>query len=1017
MNKILKAVIINRKITLFLMALVMGFGLFSYAVMPRQESPEINVPVALLTTVFAGASAEDVESLVTKPIEDVCSEIDDVDKLQSFSVRNMSTVVVWLDIGANTEKSWDDLRRKITELQKKLPETCDTVSINTDVVEAAGMILSLSGEGYRYEDLAAYGSVLKDALTEINGISRMEVIGEQKLEVRITANMLQLNRYNISLSGLLNRLKAQNIQIPAGELKDGENSIPVTLHGAFASLEDIRNTVVFNAPGTGAVVRLKELADVAFVQEDGSARYRRNGENAVLLVGYFKKDLNIVTVGKDVRKEIDRIIQTFPEGMQVETVVFQPDDIEQSIRDFITNLLQGMLFVILVVLLGLGFRNAIIVSLAIPLSVLATFVLMKLFQVQLHAVSIASLIVSLGMLVDNAIVMSDAIQVHIDAGLDRMKACIQGVRQMAIPVLASTLTTIAVFIPLMLIDSNAGQYIATLPAIIAMALSASYVVAMLITPTLAYLFFRPSNKNARVSMTRRIFSFLLNKSLKIQWLSILFSLLLVVGSLLIVKSIGLSFFPKADMNRLYINIKTDRDKGLDETTRAVDAVHAALKQQPEVIGVTDAIGNGMPKFMSTMGLPQKAKDRAQLLIDVNLAKGGRFQNNTALSDWLQKILEEEVDGAHVSVQEFENSVPIGHPIVLRFYGNDVDALGRVSDEVVSFLSSIPGTTKADSDFKDKTFTYKVNIQSDLASQIGLTQYDIENEVSIALNGRNVSVYRKSGKDYDIRLTSDIETVESLKQLGLLTAAGKKAALDSVSDIRLTPEIQQLTRYNKKLSATVFCDLLTGVDSTRIEAQVREHLAQMSLEDISYVFDGEQDAIFDNFGDIGVMAVFALLLIYGILMLQFRSFLQPIIILMTIPLSAFGSALGLLIAGMPLSFMALLGAVSLMGIVVNNAIILLDCINLRRKDGASIDLACHEASGMRFRPIMLTTITTVIGLLPLIYSGSPNFVAMAVSLMSGLIVSTVLTLILIPTVYALVIREKNPQNPSFDSDSI
>lgn len=1016
MEKLLRAVIVNRKITLFLMALVMAFGFFSYTVMPRQDSPKINVPVAIITTVFAGASAEDVESLVTKPIEDICAEVDDLDKLESYSVRNMSTVVIWLDIGANIDKSWDDLRRKVSDLQVKLPATCDTVRVNTNVMETAGMILSLSGENYSYEDLASYGTLLKDQLSSINGISRMEILGEQKLEVKITAKLEQLNRYNLSLSGLINRMKAQNIQIPSGELDNGDSSIPVTVSGTFQSLEEIRNTIVLNSPETGAVVRLQELADVTFALEEGTSRYRRNGENAVLLVGYFKDNLNIVTVGETVRDEMNQMIETFPEGMKAETVIYQPDDIGKSINDFIINLLQGMLFVIAVVFVGMGLRNAIIVSTAIPVSVLTTFVLMNLFHVDLHTVSISALIVALGMLVDNAIVMSDAIQVHIDSGMERLKSCILGVRQMAVPVLTSTLTTIAVFIPLMLIESNAGEYIASLPLIIMMSLSASFFVAVLITPTMAYLFFKPSKNTSKKSLQRRFFSGLLAKSLRMKWLSVVISLALLASSLLMVKAIGLSFFPKADMNRIYVDIKTDRNKGLAETTRVVEIVDGILSEQPEVLNITDAIGNGIPKFMSTMGLPRESADRGQLLVDVNLKLTDRFENNTAFIAYLQAFMDEQVVGASVSVREFENSVPIGHPIVVRFYGNDIDELGRVSSEAMANLASIPGAINVDSDFKDKTYTYQVNIQQDMASQVGLMRYDVENEVSIALNGRGFSVFLVDGKEYPMRMTSDIQTVEELKQLGILTGAGKKVALDSISKISLQPETQQRTRYDRKLSATVYCDIQPDASTAELEAALKANLESMDMGDVSYVMDGEQGAIADNFGDIGVMAIFALLLIYGVLMLQFHSFLQPIIILVTIPLSAFGSILGLMVMGKPLSFMALLGAVSLMGIVVNNAIILLDYINVRRREGATIDDACHEASGMRFRPIMLTTVTTVIGLLPLVYSGSPIFVPMAISLMSGLMVSTLLTLVLIPTIYALVVREKKPQSLSVESDN-
>lgn len=1000
-NGIIHAAVKHRKITLFIAAFLLLMGMYCYYMLPRQEYPDINPPIALITTVYPGASPVDVERLVTSKIEEEIKEIAGYDYSESTSKNSLSIVVLRLEKKTDVDKAWTELRRKLEDLQAELPEGCRDIEINTDLVETAGMIISMSGDSYSYEELAAYAEELRDELDSVDGVSRFDIVGKQEKEVKISVDTDILNYLGLSMRELESIIAAQNVKIPPGQIDDGSVKIDVSMSAAYNSLSDIENTVIAVSEQNGAVARLKDIASVSMSLEASNYRIKQNGKSAVLLTGYFKENKNVVLAGRDVDNIIDSFKSRLPEDIIFEKVLFQPEDIGKSISDFVLNLLEGVIFVIIVVLISMGLRNALIVSIAIPVSMISTFIVMFFADIKLHQISVAALIIALGMLVDNAIVASDAIQVRLDSGQDRMEACVDGVKEVALPVFTSTLTTVGAFIPLLMLPSVAGEYIKSVPQIVIVSLSISYVTALFVTPTMAYLFFKPGRGKERAFRVKGLFDRLLQLGMKKKRTTVILSAAALAAAAVTALTLGLQFFPKADKNIVYVDIRTEQNSDIQKTEQLVEQVGNILRQQKEVTSLTAAIGDGLPKFYNAMSIYTQSQDFGQYMVRLDLKKGGRFRNNTQFVSYLQKELDNNISGGTVTVKELEQGDPVGSPVTVRITGRDLDRLGETAELVRRVLSGIDGTINIDDDFSDRVYKFNIERNSDKASMYGISAYDLQNEINLLLQGRKVSVFRKDGKEYDMVLKGDIKNKEQLENFRIKSsAAGLKTVLKEFAEVGLKSELPAIRKHDAELCVTVYSDVLSGYSAVNIEETLDRELKKLDLEDVKIVYSGEKSKISQYFGELGSSSIFAVFVIFAILMIQFDSFLQPLIIMLTIPLSVIGSVLGLFLFRQPLSFTALLGMVSLLGVVVNNAIVLVDYINTERRKGKSIEAACKDAVNMRFRPIMLTTTTTVIGLVPLVMSGSQLFAPMSISLMFGLMLSTLLTLVVIPVVYSL-----------------
>jgi multidrug efflux pump subunit AcrB len=465
--------------------------------------------------------------------------------------------------------------------------------------------------------------------------------------------------------------------------------------------------------------------------------------------------------------------------------------------------------------------------------------------------------------------------------------------------------------------------------------------------------------------------------------------LVFLGSIVLTSFLPLVFFPKADKNIIYLDIQSEHAANLGKTEELAKTIDAFLLEQNEVKQITTSIGDGLPKFFMTVPSSVKSLDTAQTMVSLDLKNGGRFKNTT-------------ISGGVVKVKELEQAEPADAPLLIRVTGDDRERLREVTDEIKNIARGIKGTVNIDDDAGEKEYQFLIDIDTGRASQVGLARYDIQREINIALSGKIVSLLRMdSGEEYDILVKSEIDSIADLENLAIKSEiTGQKVVLKQVAQVRLSPQYTIIKRFDRERVITVLSDVKLGYSAVDIQNELQKKMIDLNTEGVNITFDGEKSKIKKHFGNLGTAAAFALFIIYIIMLIQFSSLSQPLIILVSIPLSAIGSILGLLIFRQSLSFTALLGVVSLIGVVINNAIILIDYINWQRKQGKDIEESCRNAVEKRVRPILLTTATTILGLIPLIFSGT-LFVPMAVSLMCGLLVSTLLTLVVIPVIYTLV----------------
>jgi len=1002
MNKLIRMAINERKVTFLLSLIIFVYGFYAYYYMPKQENPDTSSPTAQIITVFPGATASEVEELVTKKIEDELASLDGVEYITSYSNPNVSVAIVTLNYDVDYDEQWASMRVKLDAIKNKLPSNVMDYQINTDLTTSAGIILSLSSDHYTYEQLADYAETYKQELEQVDGVKRITVEGAPQKDIVVTVETDKINHLAISIKDIYDLIQAQNLSIPTGAIDTPSGKISITSPSGLEDINSIENLIVFGSEENGGLVRLKDIATVNFEYKNNAQSYKQDEDNAILLTVYFDDNQNIVLIGEDVRETIDGMTDKLPVDLGIREVLFQPEEVSKSIESFIINLLEGVGFVVLVVLIGMGVRNAIVVSTTIPLSIMMTLIMMQLLHIDLQQMSIAALIIALGMLVDNSIVISDAVQLKIDSGMEVNEACYEGTVEQSIPVLTSTLTTVVAFAPLMMLPGEAGEFAKSLPQVVIIALIASFIVAMLVTPAIASVMFKSKNKTeTHKNRIRHFFENGIKGAIKMPRMSIFLIIVILGFTAYGVMFLSIELFPYADKDIVYIDVYAEKSGDIEYTEQLISDLRSLIKDEPEIVAIDSAIGGGFPKFYLTVGVRPPSDNYGQLLIEVDLSQSDRFKSRQDLAYYLQSLCDEKLTGGTATVNLIEINQP-GPAVDIKISGQYREDVNRVAKEIYNYMLTDPGTINVKNDIANYVYQYKIDVDDEKAATFGLTNYDIQFQTTLAVNGLTSSILQKESNQYEIVVKSDIETIDDLQNLRIKSSIlDTKVLAKQFSSVSLDKELSSIKRYNRSAAVSVSSNVRPGYTTTDLQNTIENSLLPtMNLDGVNISFGGDQE-IFDKYisGLLGA-ALFAIVMIYIILMIQFNSMLQPLIILVTVPLSIIGSVAILLIFRQNVTFTVGLGVASLIGVVVNNAILLIEHINRERRLGNSVYDACVNSVSRRFRPIMLTTTTTVIGLVPMALSGSSFFSPMAMALMGGLMVSTLLTLIVIPLIYKI-----------------
>ena len=1013
-----RAAIEKNRITAVVLLLVLAGGLSAYRGMSRAEDPGFTIRAAQVMTRFPGASPERIEQLVTDPIEEAIQELPEIDFISSTSKTGVSIVMVNVrEEFDDMRPIWDDLRRKVERAAPELPEGVIGPQVNDEFGDVFGIVVTLTGDGYSYAELKGVADEVRDELLRVPDVARVDIYGAQDERIFVDYDNARLAELGLSPQQLRSILESANIIIPGGSIRTGVERVALEPTGNFESVADLRRTVV-TLPGRPEIVFLEDLAEISRGYVDPpSSRVYASGAPALALALAMRDGGNMVTLGEGVTREIERLQAIYPIGVDFDVVAFQPEIVEGKVREFMVNLGQAVAIVLAVMLIFLGPRTGLVVASLVPMAMIASLLVMAFLDIGLDQMSLAALIIALGMLVDNAIVMAESIMVRMAAGRRPVEAAVGSARELRVPLLISSLTTAAAFLPIALAQSTTGEYTAPIFKVITIALLSSWLLALTMTPLLCVLFLRVRPVAAGERFAGRFYR--AYRGLLVACLRRPAPTLAVVVGVFLLAMQGLRiipsiFFPPSDKAIFTAAYELPAGTSIERTLAVVEAVDRFIGTELRAGEVSEGIinwatfaGNGGPRFYLAHN-PQPPNPQYAFSL-LNATSRGVITDE--LIPRIAAFCRERFPELDVKLNPLQLGPPVRAPVQVRLSGREPDRLFDLVDAVKAELRSIPGATTITDDWGMRSKKLVVAIDQPRARRAGVTSQDVAISLQTALSGFETTQYREGETIIPVTLRSTLASRTDVTKLDSLNvyaqATGAAVPLLQVADAAVTWEPSTIRRRGRLKTVTVSSELAPGVVASDVVARLRPWLdaAQAGwTPGYRYEFGGEEETSGRANQSIAEQLPMAGLIILLLLVGQFNSFRRTAIILLTIPLGLIGVVAGLLLAQSYVGFMTLLGIIALAGIIINNGIVLIDRIRIEIDDnGLDPPRAVIEAAQGRFRPILLTTATTVAGLLPLWFGGGPMWEPMAIAIIFGLLGATVLTLGVVPVLYSLFFR--------------
>jgi len=1008
----------NRTVTVVTVVLLMLGGLISYFTMPQDEDPGFTIRVANVVTIFPGASPERVRDLVTRPLEAAISEMSEIKVLTSASRQGVSSIGVEINFEHNDlQPIWDELNKLVAEATDDLPDGVIGPRVEDDFGDVFSVLLAITGEGYTIEEL---GTVAEEVRTEILGIpdvARVEVYGVPDREAVIAYDRARLQNLGLTPYTVAGAIQRTNVVRPAGSLNIGANEIPVESSGNFLSLEALQETLI-PLPDSGQLIPVRDFAEVSIENEDPlPSIVRYNGRDAVVLGINMREGGRITVMGDQIRALAAALEPRFPIGVEFDFVAFQPDIVSNLVDSFSSNVVQAILIVIGVMFLAAGLRSGLVVAALIPTSMIGSLLVMNLFGITINQMSLAALIIVLGMLVDSAIVFNESMVLELSHGKSPDDAAMHVSRELRVPLLTSALTTAAAFLPIALAQSNAGEYTRPLFYVVTIALLLAWVLTITVIPLLASRLLpgyverrqRQARERGRTSEAldnrlNRAYIRILAWILGHRAVSVLGIIAMLVGALALFRTVPASFFPETSYPIFTLEVSLPRGTAIEETARLTDQIELLLEDDLDEVVVFHSafIGGGVPRYRLNVS-PQDSRPEYVFF----LANATETDRLPEIFEFLRTSITDLAPDASIRLSPFSFGPAASAPLEIRLSGPDRDRLYTHVGAVKARLSEIEGVTNVRDDWGIRGKTLNVTIDEASARRLGITNQDVATSLQLASVGVEISEYRGDVETMPIMLRDSGVRRTSVEELESTTvyseAGGPSVPLRQVADVELAWQPSVINQRDGVEVIMVQADTVGAVNAITITDQLRPWLAEQASSwpvGFNYEFGGELEGSGDANAAIVAQLPLVLFIITFLLVMQFNSLRAPLIILTTIPFGFIGVSVGLFVLQESFSFMALLGLVSLSGVVLNDSIVLLEKIKLERDEGRSINLSIVRAALRKIRPIILTSVTTIAGLLPLLLFGGPLWEPMAAGLMFGLAFATVLTLALIPVLYSL-----------------
>ncbi|MEJ2283970.1 MAG: efflux RND transporter permease subunit [Desulfobacterales bacterium] len=1008
---------------LALLVIIVIAGLYCYATLPRESFPDITIPYVFVTTTYEGVAPQDMEKLITIPIERKLKGIDNVEEIRSTSAEGLSTVAIKFLPKVDLDDAVQKVRDKVDQAKNDLPaDLADDPAIqevNFSDMPVIRVVLSGPFSLRRLQNLA---EDLQDQIESITGVLEARISGGLEREIHVEFDLDRVGAYSVPFSSIINSVTRGNVNMPGGSMDIGEGKYLVRVPEDFKHPSEIFSIVAFVRDGKP--VYLRDVATIKDSHKDALTRSRINGNKSVTIAVSKRSGENIVRVTDEVKRIVEEMRPQLPRTLQIDLTADMSNDVRLMVADLENNIISGLLLVLAVIFLFIGGQSAVFVALAIPYSMFITFALLTGFDVTLNMVVLFSLILALGMLVDNGIVIVENIYRHMQQGKSRQEAARVGADQVAWPVITSTLTTLGAFSPMLFWPGLMGEFMGYLPMTLIMALSASLFVALVINPVLSARYQRvksvnpgKNNPTGKEPFIKRGYLFLLQWCLRHRWVVMLTSFVLFLAAVVSFNLFGkgTEFFPETEPKRAYVNIKAPEGTNLDTSDKLVAEAEKIVSEYEDIRYVISNIGalGGDPFSQGGTGT-----HISRVVLDFKDFHDRSRPSSEIVNEVRQRILA-TMKGAEIQVEKEEEGPPTGKPINIEISGENILTLGELAARVRKEIRDIPGLVDLKDNFVKGKPEIRVRVDKEKAALLGLDTYTIAYTVKAAINGVKAGVYREGKDEYDIiaRLPErDRQSIENLKRITVSGPKGEPIPLTSLAEISLGSGIGAIMRLDQKRVVTISGDV-----SGRLANDVIKEIDQRLKTNLTwprgytYRFSGEQEeqAKAQAFLSKAFLACVAIILL--ILLTQFNSFITPLIILSSVILSLIGVFIGLLVTGTAFGIiMTGIGVISLAGVVVNNAIVLIDYYNqLLAKGMTSLD-ALMRAGAVRFRPVMLTAVTTILGLFPMATGISFDFRKLAWDIggeSSGLGFATLLTLIVVPVLCSLAHDLKNQKSPA------
>ncbi|WP_147819778.1 efflux RND transporter permease subunit [Salidesulfovibrio onnuriiensis] len=1005
----------KKTITLVLTVLLVAGGIQAFFGLGRLEDPEFTIKDALVVTPYAGATPMEVTEEVTDPLETAIQSLPQLDEVKSLSRAGMSVITV--TIKNNYDKSslpqvWDELRRKVNDTKPALPDGCVPTVVD-DFGDVYGILLSVTGDGYSYKDLEDFCDFMRKELLLVDNVAKVVVWGVQQQVVYVEISRAKMAQLGIGLDTIYAALRSQNMVVPAGSVKVGPEYVRIDPTGAYTSVDDIRALQIHD-PVSGNLITLSDIAEVKRgYQTPPEKLMRHNGKTALGIGVSIVSGGNVVDLGRAVKSKLAELESRMPVGIEMEAVNFQSDDVSVAIDGFVISFIEAIAIVIVVLLIFMGMRSGLLIGAVLAITVLGTFLFMKMYAIDLQRISLGALIIALGMLVDNAIVVTEGMLVRINAGKDGVQSAREVVSQNMLPLLGATVIAVLAFAGIGLSDDATGEYCGSLFSVMLISLMLSWVIAITVTPLFCHMFFKPGEKNAGGEEERDpyrgtlfvAYRTFLKLCIDHRWATVAAMVGLLALSIYGFSLIKGSFFPDSTKPQFYIHYWLPEGADIRKTSEDIGVIEGHLLADERVDFVSTFIGEAAPRYMLTFA-PDTSGSKAYGLLIVNM-KDFKFIDPYIAE--IQKYLTENFPDAEPKLKKLQIGPGSESAIEVRFLGPDPEILRDLALRARTIMENHPATVSARDNWRQRAKVIRPLLAHDRAMQAGVTRPVLNEALATNFTGVNVGLYREGDKMLPIisRMPEkDRMDVYSIRDVQVWSPTTRKVIPVSqvLAGFDTVWEDPVMRRQNRKLCITASCDPQFGTLASEVLADIMPAINAIELPSgYEMEWGGEYEESSDAQAGIRSSMMGTVVLMIVIVIMLFNNLRQPLIIWLTVPLAVIGVSCSLLLTGLPFGFMALLGFLSLTGMLIKNSIVLLDQINLDLEEGKEPMTAVLDASVSRMRPVCMAAITTVLGMIPLI----PDvfFVGMAVTIMGGLSFATVLTLVVVPVLYTIFYKVK------------